>query len=308
LGSENSLVVPLVIQERVVGLIDAAYVGKTTPPGQREITLVTGIARQAAVAIENANLYHDLQLHAARLERAYSDLKELDARKTQFIQNVSHELRTPFTLIKGYLELLLDGEMGALSERQREGVLVIEEKTEALGRLIGDIISVQTIDANSLDLHVFDLSRVVHTALANIRAAMPDADLQCDLPPDLPLVKADSNMVERVLKLLLENAVKFSPDGGAITVRVSPQNGMMRVEVEDHGIGIPATALPYIFDRFYQVDGSTTRRFGGTGLGLSIARQIVRAHDGEVGVESSEGHGSTFHFTLPLASEVDLAS
>jgi GAF domain-containing protein/anti-sigma regulatory factor (Ser/Thr protein kinase) len=308
LGSENSLVVPLVIQERVVGLIDAAYVGKKAPPGQREIALVTGIARQAAVAIENANLYHDLQLHAARLERAYSDLKELDARKTQFIQNVSHELRTPFTLIKGYLELLLDGEMGALSERQKEGVLVIEEKTEALGKLINDIISVQNIDASSLDLHVFDLSRVVHTAVANIKAAVPDADLQCDLPPDLPPVKADANMVERVLNFLLENAIKFSPDGGAITVRASPKNGMMRIEVEDHGIGIPATALPYIFDRFYQVDGSTTRRFGGTGLGLSIARQIVRAHDGEVDVESTEGHGSTFHFTLPLASQADLAS
>jgi signal transduction histidine kinase len=114
--------------------------------------------------------------------------------------------------------------------------------------------------------------------------------------------------VERVLQLLLDNAIKFSPDGGAITVRASPQNEMLRVEVEDRGIGIPATAVPYIFDRFYQVDGSTTRRFGGTGLGLSIARQIVRAHDGDVGVRSSEGKGSTFHFTLPLASQADLAS
>jgi GAF domain-containing protein len=301
LGSENSLIVPLVVQERVVGLIDAAYIRKGRLPGQREIALVTGIARQAAIAIENANLYQDLQLHAARLERAYSDLKELDERKTQFIQNVSHELRTPFTLIKGHLELLMDGEMGALSKRQREGLMVIEEKTEALGRLINDIISVQAIDATSLDLHVFDLHMVVHMTLANLGSNAPDARLQTDLPPDLPKVKADPNMVERVFKLLLDNAIKFSPEGGTITVRASPQGEMMHIEVEDRGIGIPASAIPYIFDRFYQVDGSTTRRFGGTGLGLSIVRQIVRAHGGEVGVNSSEGKGSTFHFTLPLA-------
>ncbi len=133
LGLEHSLIVPLVIQERVVGLIVAAYTRKSHPPGDREIALVTGIARQAAIAIENANLYQDLQHHAARLEHAYSELKDLDAhktqlinelkaldeRKTQFIQNVSHELRTPLTLIRGYLELLLEEEIGPLNPKQK---------------------------------------------------------------------------------------------------------------------------------------------------------------------------------------------
>jgi GAF domain-containing protein len=302
LGQENCLIVPLVIQERVVGLIGAAYMKTGSPPGEREIALVTGIARQAAIAIENANLFQDLQLHAARLERAYRDLKDLDERKTQFIQNVSHELRTPFTLIKGYLELLLEGEMGTLSEQQKEGLSLIAEKTDALGQLINDIMAVQSIDSASLELHEFDLRSLVQTVSVNLKAETPEAHLQVELPADLPRVKADPNMVERVFRLLLDNAIKFSPEGGTITVRAQREAGMLHVEVEDQGIGIPAQALPSLFDRFYQVDGSTTRRFGGAGLGLSIVKQIVEAHRGQVGVHSNEGEGSTFFFTLPLAT------
>jgi len=305
-GLEHSLVVPLVIQERVVGLIAAAYSRQGSPPGEREIALETGIARQAAVAIENANLYEDLELHAASLERAYRDLKELDTRKTQFIQNVSHELRTPFTLIKGYVELMLEEEMGALSNRQKAGLAIIAEKTKALGRLIDDIVVIQTIDATSLDLHEFDVSYVIHSALANLKAGAPDVCVQIDLPPDPALVRADSNLIERVLYLLLDNAVKFSPGSAEIALRARREGEMLRVEVEDHGIGISEETLPHIFDRFYQADGSTTRRYGGAGLGLAIVKQIITAHGGQVGGRSVKGQGSTIHFTLPLASPSDI--
>lgn len=308
LGPENSLIVPLVIQERVVGLIVAAYTREGHPPGEREIRLVTGIARQAAIAIENANLYQDLQLHAASLERAYSDLKELDQQKTLFIQNMSHELRTPFTLIKGYLELLLEEELGTLNDGQKEGLTVVVEKTSELCELIDDIFTLQSIDAASLDLQKFDLSVLFHTSSKNAQALTPGVRLQSDLPADLPPVRVDPGLVERALDHLLNNAIKFSPDGGAITLRARLEGGMMRVEIEDNGIGIPAQALPYVFDRFYQVDGSTTRRFSGTGLGLSIVKQIVQVHGGQVGVRSTEGQGSTFYFTLPLAFPPDRPS
>ncbi len=299
LGVENNLVVPLVLQDRVVGLIVAAYTQRKRPPGERATALVTGIARQAAVAIENAHLYQDLQLHATRLERAYRDLKKLDERKAQFIQNVSHELRTPFTLIKGYLELLQEEEIGSLSEKQKEGLAVIAEKTEALGQLILDIVTAQSIDVASLDLQEFDLGLLLRSALAKHTLDAPGIHFESDLPAALR-VKADPAMLERVLKLLLDNAVKFSPAGGLITLRARSEGEMIRVEIKDQGIGIPADALPNVFDSFYQVDGSTTRRFGGTGLGLSIANNIITAHGGEISVESAEGAGSTFYFTLPL--------
>jgi GAF domain-containing protein len=302
LGSEYSWIVPLVTQKQVVGLIIAAYTRGSRPPGKREIALVTGIARQAAIAIENANLYQDIELHATRLERAYRDLKELDERRAEIVQNVTHEIRTPFTLIKGYLELLLKGEMGTLSERQKEGLSIIAEKTEALGKLILDIVTVQSFDTQSLDLLEFDPGILIRNTMAGQKLDVAGLRLQCDLPPDLPYVRADPNLVKRVLELLLDNAIKFSPGGGIITLRARPKGAMMHIEVEDQGIGIPEEALPYVFDHFYQADASTTRRFGGAGLGLSIVEQIVTAHGGQVGVHSTEGTGSTFHFTLPLTS------
>lgn len=306
LGVEYSLIIPLVNQERVVGLTAAAYAQKDHPPGKREIALVTGIARQAAIAIENANLYRDLQLHADQLERAYSDLREVDERKAQFVQNVSHELRTPLTLIKGYLELLLQGEMGTLSDRQKEGLALIAEKAESLGQLILDIVTIQSIDATSLDLQEFDLNLLFQTIISSVKANVPHLRLESDLSPDLPPIKADPGLVERALQLLLDNAVKFSPEGGVITLRARQEDESVRVEVEDQGIGIPEDALPYVFDSFYQVDGSTTRRFGGIGLGLTIARQIITAHGGGMGVQSREGEGSIFYFTLPLAAPLDV--
>jgi GAF domain-containing protein len=302
LGVQNILIVPLVTQEQVVGLVVLSYRQQHPLPGKRDITLVTGIARQAAIAIENANLYRDLQLHAEQLERAYRDLKELDERKTQIVQNVSHELRTPFTLIKGYLELLREEELGALNERQKQGLATIAEKTDALARLILDIITAQSFDAASLELHEFDLSIVCNAVLEKLRPDVSPVQLLCDVPPDTTFVRADPYMLERVFDLLLDNAVKFSPDGGTITLRARPEGEMIYIEVEDQGIGIPAEALSHVFDAFYQVDGSTTRRFGGAGLGLSIVKQIVTAHGGSVGVHSIRGRGTAFYFTLPNAS------
>jgi len=195
--------------------------------------------------------------------------------------------------------------MGGLSDRQRESLAVIAEKTEALSQLVIDILSDQGIDAASLDLQEFDLRLLFDLVLANPRFKLPHISLECDLSPDLPNVRADASLVERALLLLLDNAVKFSPDGGLIALRARPEGGMMHIEVQDQGIGIPADAIPNLFTSFYQVDGSTTRRFGGAGLGLSIVKRIVTAHDGQVGVHSVEREGSTFYFTLPLAPSPD---
>jgi signal transduction histidine kinase len=138
-------------------------------------------------------------------------------------------------------------------------------------------------------------------ALENAQIRVPSVRLQSDVLPDLPLVKADPGLIERALNHLLDNAVKFSPDGGDIILRARAEGQVVRIEVEDNGIGIPPEAQPYVFDRFYQVDGSTTRRFDGAGLGLAIVKQIVQAHGGQVGLRSTEGRGSIFYFTLPAA-------
>ena len=301
LGWESCLVVPLVTQDRAVGFIAVGYNNAASAPGQREISLVTGIARQAAIAVENANLYQDLHHHARQLERAYRELRALDIQKMQFVQNISHELRTPFTLIKGYLELLLDEEMGALNARQKEGLKVIADKTAQLGELIDDIISIQSIDASTLELYDFDLALLLQAIAERFREFVPDRRFRVIVPGSIP-IRADAGLLERALKHLLDNAVKFSPPDSEITLRAEPRGqDQVYVEVHDEGIGIPPEALPYVFDRFYQVDGSTTRRYGGTGLGLAIVKQIIEAHGGEIGVASEPERGSTFYFTLPTA-------
>ncbi len=178
---------------------------------------------------------------------------------------------------------------------------VIAEKAESLAQLVNDIATIQSIDADSLDWQVFDLYVLVEAVLQDMRVHTQEACLGCELAPDLPQVRADPGLVARALRHLLENAIKFSPDGGQITVRAKPTGQVMYVEVEDQGIGIPAEAQPFVFDLFYQADGSTTRRFGGTGLGLSIVKQIIKAHGGQIGLSSVESKGCTFYFTLPLS-------
>lgn len=299
---ENSLIVPLVMQERVVGLIITTYAQEMAAPAEREIALLTGIARQAAVALENAQLYQDLQLHAGELERAYSELKEMDKQKSQLVQNVSHELRTPLTLIRGYLELLMDEQLGSLNLRQREGLEAIAAKCRELGELIADIIAIQSISPDALEIQEFDFALLVNVAWQTLTAQRDgnSVRLQNNLQPNLPALRVDPDLIERALLHLLDNAIKFSPHGGTVNIRAWPEQGWLYVQIEDEGIGIPPESIPYIFDHFYQVDGSTTRRFGGTGLGLAIVKQIIRAHGGEIGVYSEPGRGSTFYFTLPL--------
>lgn len=302
-GGKNCILVPLATQRRVVGNLVAAYNKKARPFTDWEVDLMIGIARQAAVAVENVGLYRELQTHSIELEQALRELQQADELKSQFIQNVSHELRTPLTFIKGYTELLLEGQLGELSQEQGEGLQRVAERTDQLCRLVDDVMTLQTIDQSALDCCPIDLRVPVSTAVQNMMSAAEQAGVRfhIEVPSDLPLVWADGLRIHQALSHLLENAVKFSPQGGTVLVRAWVQGGQMRVEIQDTGIGIPPEALPHIFARFYQVDGSTTRRFGGTGLGLAIVEEIIKSHGGRVGVQSQEGQGSNFFFTLPLS-------
>ncbi|HSJ59302.1 MAG TPA: ATP-binding protein, partial [Anaerolineae bacterium] len=223
--------------------------------------------------------------------------------------NISHELRTPLTFIKGYVELLLDGEMGEIAGDQRMALDIVSNKADALSRLVDDIISMQQAGREQLQLEPLSLDEVAATAVRSAQATAQELGIlltkedrgdEANIPPAAPLVLADRRRIGQVLDNLLQNAIKFSNPGGSIVVRVRDQGESVRVEVADSGIGIPQDQLTRIFERFYQVDGTTTRRVGGTGLGLAIVKQIVESHGGQVGVESELGKGSVFYFTIPL--------
>ena len=302
-GFRSYLSAPLVVGERLAGLLqlssrqDEAY-------DEQAQRLVLTVANQVATAVENAQLYQAVREHATNLEEAYKQLQEVDKLKDELIQNVSHELRTPLTFVKGYVQLMREGELGPLTEDQRKALEVMARKTDHLARLVSDIVTLETVSRETLDIKPIDLGQLAQMALDGCRPAALEAgiELRAEIPEELPPVLADWARISEVFDNLLANAIKFSPDGGTITIRIKEQQNKLRVEVSDTGIGIPREKLNRVFDRFYQVDGSTRRRFGGAGLGLAIVKRIVESHGGEVGVESKLGEGSTFHFTLPKAS------
>jgi GAF domain-containing protein len=295
------LVVPLMVKDRVIGTlaIDQTIPDAFSQDDQRTLTIA---AAQAAAAIENAQLYSDLAERAEKLEQAYRELQEIDRLKDELVQNVSHELRTPLTFIKGYVELLLEEDMGSLNETQRESLTVVADKTNALARLVSDIIYLQQVERDSLQLSPQDMREMARLALQSCEIAALNAGISLRLHAELtspPVLFVDRDRINQVFDNLLGNAIKFSPRGGTISISVEDLGDMLRLAVTDTGVGIPADKLERVFDRFYQVDGSATRRFGGAGLGLAITRRIVEAHGGQIWVESEIGKGSSFIFTLP---------
>jgi signal transduction histidine kinase len=288
------------VKDRVIGTlaIDQAIPDAFTSDDERTLTIA---AAQAAVAIENAQLYADLKERADKLEQAYRELQKVDQLKDELVQNVSHELRTPLTFIKGYVELLLETDMGPLTSGQRDSLRIVADKTNALSRLVSDIIYLQQIERESLQLSKQDMCQMARLALQSCEIAAMNAgvSLRLDGPDELPPTLVDRDRINQVFDNLLGNAIKFSPRGGTITIHVEAVGDMVQLTVADTGVGIPADKLEKVFDRFYQVDGSATRRYGGAGLGLAIVRRIIEAHGGRIWVESELGHGSSFKFTLP---------
>ncbi len=296
------LVVPLIVRNKTIGTLS---IDDWKPNAfQEEARLLTIAAAQAAVAIENAQLYESLQESYTSLAQAYEELQHLDRLKSELVQNISHELRTPLTFIRGYVELLQDGDMGELNEEQQAAIDIVAAKAEMLSKLVDDIISLQRT-TRSQDFERLDLAEMGHAAVQAAQAAAGEMGitLQKEIPVSLPPVLGDRQRLLQVFDNLLGNALKFSDPGDTVTVRIFQDGNYIRTEVEDTGIGIPADQLHRIFDRFYQVDGTTSRRHGGTGLGLAIVKQIVEDHGGEVGVESELGKGSLFYFTIPLAGD-----
>jgi signal transduction histidine kinase len=296
------LSVPLVVRDEAVGTLS---IDDTRPNAfDNEIRLLTIAAAQAAVAIENAQLYESLQTSYTELEQAYHELRELDKMKSEFVQTISHELRTPLTFIKGYVELLQDGDMGELNEEQTGALDIVSTKASALSKLVDDILSLQKASRERMQFDVISLAEVGHEEIQAAKASAMQVGLKLDdeISDGLPPVLAERQRLCQVFHNLLGNAIKFSNPDDTVTVRMFEDGDMIRTEVQDTGIGIPEDKLSRLFDRFYQVDSTTTRRFGGTGLGLAITKQIVEAHGGQVGVESRMDEGSMFWFTIPIAN------
>lgn len=295
------MVVPLKVRDEVIGTL-AIDSDQPQAFDAADVQLLIVAGAQVSVAIANARLFEELERHTDDLVAAYDELKENDRLKDELVQNVSHELRTPLTFVKGYVDLLIEGEMGAINDFQRDSLQIVSDKTDEITRIIGDIVTLQRIDAANLQKEELAMAQLIRTTVASHQLIAQERGLQIvhQIPAGMAgLVLADKDRLNQVLNNLIGNAIKFSPDGGTIQVSLHEVEGKVQVVVSDEGIGMPADQVHRIFDRFYQVDGSSRRRFSGTGLGLAIAKRILEAHDGVIWVESELDKGSTFYFTLP---------
>ncbi len=294
--------VPLLYGDRVIGMLtlDKKEPGFYTREHAR---VALAFAGQATIAIENARLYEQLEEQSAQLAAALERLQNLDRLREQMIQNVGHELRTPLTLVQGYVELLLNGELGPIQPLQRSALQIVYERTQTLAHMIGNLTALRTVRPESMVMAPQSLPEALKWVVEHYRHRAEGAGItiMTEVPEVVPTILADREHLLLALSQLLDNAIKFSPQGGTVRIRIWSERDWVNLAVQDEGIGIPREHLPHIFERFYQVDGSTTRRFGGMGIGLALVWEIMEAHRGLVRVESEVGKGSTFILSFPRA-------
>jgi signal transduction histidine kinase len=244
------------------------------------------------------------------LTRALEQQRELDKLKNEFIQNVSHELRTPLSIIRGYAELLDAGELGPLSEEQCVAVDVITRRSLMLSKMLDDLLTILSAETGKMDHTPVDLAGLVRISLIDFEVQVKKAGLTLRSHIELPIapVLGDAAHLRRVLDNLLSNAMKFTEPGGEVSVALYQVGSEVIVEVADTGIGIAPENMEHLFERFYQVDGSMTRRYGGVGLGLALVKEIAAAHGGSVRVHSTLGEGTQFRISLPAMPGILVAS
>ncbi len=286
---------PLIYEGRTIAAV-ACYYNQPRTWSTLDKELMETFSRQAAVALRNAQLLADL-------ERTNAALREALQTREDILRNVTHELRTPLTLIRGYAELLQDNLL-ATPEEQQTAAQAIYLHARHLEHLIEQLLIFQRLQRDIHYQEVIDVAAWLQDVLTSWEAALAQAHLalRVEIPPFVGKVRGHRDFLNQVMYNLLDNARKFSPDGGTVTVRAWMEGDWVYIQVADQGVGIPKEKLSRIFDRFYQVDPSTTRRFGGMGLGLALVKEIVERHGGEVWAESGgPGHGARFTFRLPLA-------
>jgi signal transduction histidine kinase len=298
------LCIPLIVGPELVGLYNLGPKLSGRAYNHEEVRLLYLLGQQAAIAVENARLYQEVHRQAEELAAAVAQLRQLDRLKSEFIQNVSHELRSPMTIVRGYAEVLDSGQLGELSPDQQQAVDVIKRRVRMLSEMVEDIMLILEAEANPPQPQPVLLGDLTRSVVEDfqVEAGRAGLTLRADVVATPP-VNGSPTYLRRVLDNLVTNAIKFTPAGGAITVRVRRRDDRVVLEVSDTGIGISPDQQGHIFERFYQVDGSIHRRYRGTGLGLALVKEIAQLYGGSVAVESRVGEGATFSVTLPIYEE-----
>lgn len=283
--------------ESIPALVGVAYVRDDVGEGQVYSLVLTAVK-------DLKELQAKLEARARDLERANAELRMHDRAKDSFLSNVSHELRTPLSTIQGYIEMIASGSLGGLAEDQAAALKVMARNAERLSLLINEMIEFSRMEIRGAEVQpeLRSPRRLVRDAVASARphALKKNIALTVEMPEDLPHAWFDREKMNQVLGILLNNAIKFTDPGGSVRVTVAREaGGTLSIAVSDTGIGIDPMYQAKVFEKFFQVDSSKTRRYEGTGIGLSIAKSVVVGHGGGLRLESALGKGSTFTVVLP---------
>jgi signal transduction histidine kinase len=243
------------------------------------------------------------QKRTAELAHTLAQQQERDRLRDEFMQNISHELRTPLSMILGYAEMLTSGELGEIRPEQLGAIETILQRALILKNLIENITAIVDNRNREPLTDLVSMAELVASTLADfgVLAQQSDLELHGQIASQVPLVLGDPEHLRKVVDNLIANALKFTPSGGTVSVNLRGTCDEVILQVTDTGIGIADEHMGRIFDRFYQVDGTTRRRHGGSGLGLALVKEIVETHGGSVTVESLVGQGTTFSVRLPAA-------
>lgn len=283
-------------------------------------TLGTGEAMRSELSVTDSRTHSErhIEVSAVPIKKAddetsgavvlfhdITELKQLDQIRREFVANVSHELRTPLSILRGYIEVLLD-EPETPSEELARILSIMERHSRRLQRLVDDLLSLAQLESSQAALELSDVrvDELFNNLIRDWKEKLAAKNLKVivDLTPEAFTLHADGTRLEEVLYNLLDNAVKFSPENGQIRLRATHRGSDMVLSVADSGLGIGKEHLPRIFERFYRADKGRSRELGGTGLGLAIVKHIAQLHGGRVDAESELGHGTTIHVVLPLRS------
>jgi signal transduction histidine kinase len=279
-----------------IGALGVWWIGEGEIP-EKYVRLLQTFADQAVIAVENVRLFNEIQDKSRQLEAA-------NKHKSDFLANMSHELRTPLNAIIGFSEVMLGGMAGAMPEKQKEFIGDIRDSGKHLLALINDILDLSKIEAGRMELDVarFDLPAAMSNALTLVRgrAERHGIRLASEISTEVGPYDGDERKFKQIMLNLLTNAVKFTPEGGTVTMGAERVNGSYVFTVKDTGVGIAPEDQQAIFEEFRQVGKDYERKAEGTGLGLALTKRLVELHGGRIEVRSALGKGSSFTFTLPI--------
>jgi len=236
-----------------------------------------------------------------------TELKKLEIMRKDFVANVSHELKTPITSIKGFAETLLEEDMDN-PEKRKEFLSIIYNESNRIQLLIEDLLTLSKLEKDEFKLELTDVSieDIIQEVVPIVKYKAREADITFtyQIEADMEPLILDKERIKQVIINLLDNAISYTLPEGKVRLKVYQDNGYLRIQIQDNGIGIHQDVLPRIFERFYRVDKARSRNTGGTGLGLAIVKHIIEVHDGEIDVDSHLGKGSLFTVSIPLEKEL----